>query len=346
MCARGGAAGRKQTAVMGTAANMNYAAVVDRSRRRRRGDGGRHRRRRGQCDLRGRSGELARDGGRLREGAGLRRDDQHDAADQPSADAGGAGAGGRHDDRGQERRAAAAGGAEPPVASIWRPAPAPISTASAAPLDAPRALTSTSPHMKLGELIGRATRTATQEALRWQNGLEASYTRGVFHALGRYGVKEATLLRRHRAATSSAADLELLRKNSKAALYEPLVGAAAHALAAVLDRVRHGTIPAAVAARGDRAAGGDAGGEPRGAARSLDRVPRRPLRPATRRRRRSEVARARAAVALGWSEKWRAGVARQLARAAVRRMPSAAGVGGGARSGRRRSRLSRGIRCG
>ena len=31
------------------------------------------------------------------------------------------------------------------------------------------------------------------EALRWQNGLEASYTRGVFHALGRFGVTEATV---------------------------------------------------------------------------------------------------------------------------------------------------------
>ena len=47
--------------------------------------------------------------------------------------------------------------------------------------------------MKLGELIGRATRDATLEALRWQNGLEVSYTRGVFHALGRFGVREATL---------------------------------------------------------------------------------------------------------------------------------------------------------
>ena len=41
----------------------------------------------------------------------------------------------------------------------------------------------------------------------------------------------------------SGADAELLRRNSKAALYEPLVGAAAHALAAVLDRVRHGALP-------------------------------------------------------------------------------------------------------
>jgi hypothetical protein len=37
--------------------------------------------------------------------------------------------------------------------------------------------------------------------------------------------------------------LTLLRKNSMAALYDPLVGAAAHALAAVSDRVRHGTLP-------------------------------------------------------------------------------------------------------
>ena len=68
----------------------------------------------------------------------------------------------------------------------------------------------------------------------------------MFHALGRYGVTEATIFD-DLAPFSSEADLELLRKNSKAAFYEPLVGAAAHALAAVLDRVRHGTLPASVA---------------------------------------------------------------------------------------------------
>ena len=113
----------------------------------------------------------------------------------------------------------------------------------AAPLTGGPPLTSASPHMKLGELIGLATRQATLEALRWQNGLEASYTRGVFHALGRYGVREATFFD-DIAPFLGEADLELLRKNSKAALYEPLVGAAAHALAAVCDRVRYGTLPA------------------------------------------------------------------------------------------------------
>ena len=117
----------------------------------------------------------------------------------------------------------------------------------AAPSSGARPLTSASPHMKLGELVGLAARNATMEALRWQNGLEVSYTRGVFHALGRYGVKEATLFE-DIAPFLGEADLELLKRNSKAAFYEPLVGAAAHALATMCDRVRYGTIPQTVAA--------------------------------------------------------------------------------------------------
>jgi hypothetical protein len=42
-------------------------------------------------------------------------------------------------------------------------------------------------------------------------------------------------------------DLDLLRKNSKSVFYEPLVGGAAYAIAAVLDRVRYGTLPASAA---------------------------------------------------------------------------------------------------
>jgi adenosylcobinamide amidohydrolase len=117
----------------------------------------------------------------------------------------------------------------------------------AVPLTGARPLTSASPHMKLGELIGRSARDATVEALRWQNGLEVSYTRGLFHALGRFGVTEATIFD-DVAPYLSEGDLELLRKNAKAAFYEPLVGASAHALAAVCDRVRYGTIPASVSA--------------------------------------------------------------------------------------------------
>ena len=113
----------------------------------------------------------------------------------------------------------------------------------AAPLDGPRTLQFASPHLKLGEILGLAVREATLEALRWQNGLEASYTRSLFHALGRYGIKEQTIYDRL-APLLDAGDLELLRKNNKAVFFEPLVGAAAHATAAVLDRARHGTLPA------------------------------------------------------------------------------------------------------
>ena len=115
-----------------------------------------------------------------------------------------------------------------------------------APLQGAFTLTSASPHVKLGELIGRAVRDATLEALRWQNGLEPSYTRGLFHALARYGLVEATFFD-DIAPRLSAEDLALLRKNAKSVLFEPLVGAAAHALATVMDRVRHGTLPQSVA---------------------------------------------------------------------------------------------------
>jgi len=169
----------------------------------------------------------------------------------------------------------------------------------AAPSSGARALTSASPHMKLGELVGVATRNATLEALRWQNGLEASYTRGVFHALGRYGVTEAMLFE-DIAPLLGAADLELLKKNAKAAFYEPLVGAAAHALATVCDRVRYGTIPESVAAD---AMVQQAAALAANLAAQVHRWPefRSTLRPYAN----DVKALVLRAVALGWSAKWR-----------------------------------------
>ena len=117
----------------------------------------------------------------------------------------------------------------------------------AAPLDPTRKpKEATSPHVKLGELIGRAVRDATKEALRWQNGLEPSYTRGLFHALGRFGLTET---RAYEALPSllSEADFQLLKDNEKAVFYEPGVAAAGYAFAAVLDRIRFGTLPAGLA---------------------------------------------------------------------------------------------------
>ena len=170
----------------------------------------------------------------------------------------------------------------------------------AAPLEGPTVLTSTSSHVKLGEIVGRATRDATLEALRWQNGLEASYTRGVVHALGRYGFTEASLLAAVREHLNDQ-DFLLFQKNQKAVLYEPLVGAAAHALAAVLDRVRHGSLPASV--ERDACA--------QQAALLAVNLAAQPMRWAEFHARLLEAAWQEpqaliaAALALGWSEKWR-----------------------------------------
>ena len=171
----------------------------------------------------------------------------------------------------------------------------------AAPLDGGFPLTSSSPHLKFGEIAGLAVRKATLEALRWQNGLEPSYTRGIFHALGRYGIKEQTVFD-DIAGLLDASDLELLRRNSKAAFFDPLTGAAAHALATVLDRVRHGTLPDSVLpdAVVQQAAT---------LAASLAAKPHRWADFRTRLHRNGQFDAKPlilAAIALGWSEKWRA----------------------------------------
>jgi hypothetical protein len=170
----------------------------------------------------------------------------------------------------------------------------------AAPVEGLPVLTSASTHMKFGELIGVAVRRATMEALRWQNGLEPSYTRGLFHALGRFGIREASIFD-ELAPLLTASDLELLKKNAKAVFYEPLVGASAHALATTCDRVRYGTVPEGVAADAmvQQAASlaANLGAQVHRWAEFRSR-----LRPHADQDVKALVL---AAVALGWSEKWR-----------------------------------------
>jgi adenosylcobinamide amidohydrolase len=159
---------------------------------------------------------------------------------------------------------------------------------------------STSPHSKLGELIGVAVRDATLEALRWQNGLEVSSTRLLFHALGRYGVREPDFFS-ELTPLMSERELELLKKNFQSVVFEPKVSAAAYAIAAVLDRIRVGTLPAAAARdifrqqlatmASSLAAKPDAWPEFYG--RLADADPEQAARGVY------------AAIALGWSEKWR-----------------------------------------
>lgn len=113
----------------------------------------------------------------------------------------------------------------------------------AAPIDELlKPLESTSPHTKAGEIIGSSVKRAVKEALRWQNGLEPSYTRSLFHALGRFGLTEERA-RNDLPSLLPSERFELLRNNWKAVFYEPGVAAAAFGLAAVLDRAACGTLP-------------------------------------------------------------------------------------------------------
>lgn len=100
----------------------------------------------------------------------------------------------------------------------------------------------TNPHSKLGELLGAVVRAATKDALRWQNGLEPSFTRSLNHALRRFGFSEESLMKAMQTRLAEPS-LRLLEKNKNAVLYEPQVAAAAYAFGAVLDRVRFGTLP-------------------------------------------------------------------------------------------------------
>jgi adenosylcobinamide amidohydrolase len=112
----------------------------------------------------------------------------------------------------------------------------------AAPLDDTTVpLRNSGTHTKLGELVGHAVRNATLEALRWQNGLERSYTRNITRALGRFGLTEEVLLERLQKVLP-AATYDLLIKNTLTVIMEPRVSAAAYAYAAVLDRLQFGTL--------------------------------------------------------------------------------------------------------
>ncbi|MFT3782700.1 MAG: adenosylcobinamide amidohydrolase [Nibricoccus sp.] len=113
--------------------------------------------------------------------------------------------------------------------------------AIATPRDGDTRRTWTGKHTKAGELVGLAVREATLEALRWQNGLEPSLTRSLFHALGRFGLTEEAF-KAAVPALLSEREFELLKANWNPVVYEPQLAAAAYAFAAVLDRVLFGTI--------------------------------------------------------------------------------------------------------
>lgn len=118
----------------------------------------------------------------------------------------------------------------------------------AAPLDeSKRPKARAGHHAKLGELIGTSVRRATLEALRWQNGLEASSTRSLYHALKRYGF-EADLFPPAMECRLGAEEYAFLDRNIRSVVHDPGVSAAAYAYAAVWDRLRCGTLSTELAA--------------------------------------------------------------------------------------------------
>lgn len=100
----------------------------------------------------------------------------------------------------------------------------------------------TGSHSKLGELIGRVVRESSRESLRWQNGLEASMTRSLTHALGRFGLTEK-LLKTQLARSLSPRNFELFEKNYESTVFDPSVSASAYALASILDRMEYDSLP-------------------------------------------------------------------------------------------------------
>lgn len=100
---------------------------------------------------------------------------------------------------------------------------------------------------KLGQMIGQAVKEATLEALRWQNGLEPSATRDLFHAMRRFGLNDAELRTRLQALLPEASYASFA-KSPGAITKDPGVAAPVYAYAAVLDRLQYGTIPQELAA--------------------------------------------------------------------------------------------------
>jgi len=86
-------------------------------------------------------------------------------------------------------------------------------------------------------------REATLEALRWQNGLEPSLTRSIFHCLGRFGLSEERL-KTGLEQRLTPREYQFFKDNWNPVIHEPQLSAASYAFAAVLERVLCGGLGA------------------------------------------------------------------------------------------------------
>jgi len=101
-------------------------------------------------------------------------------------------------------------------------------------------------HTKTGELIGKAVKKATLEALKWQNGIDRSLTRNFFHILKRHGLTEKTVRAKLKSSLTDREN-ELLNSNFESVFYDPKLAGCAIAFAALLDRTEQGALPPASA---------------------------------------------------------------------------------------------------
>ena len=290
------------TAVMGTAANMNYVAIIaevdeDVSVTAAVTAGVE-----GNATAAGEPATWRETDAGVQKVPAVRGHDQHHAVHQPSADACGAGARGRDDDGGQDGRAAAAGRAEQaahrsrdrdrhrPVlycrAGVGRAGTHIGEPAHEAGRDHRAAPREKRPSRRC------AGRTASKRATRG-----ACFTRSAGTAFARPRCSTTSL------RSCSEADLELLRKNSKArVLRAARWRSGARAGRGGRSRaVRHA--PGVGRRRCDGAAGGNARSESGCTGSPMVGVPLA-LRPYATGDVKALVLRA---VALGWSEKWRTG---------------------------------------
>lgn len=161
-------------------------------------------------------------------------------------------------------------------------------------------LTGTGHHTVLGEMIGQTVREAVADALALQNGLTPTAQCSLVAQLGRFGLTTPLLVAGARRVLNTA-DADLFEANVQAIDHDPLIVAAAAALAAVVDQVRVGIVPSTctqelVAALGGQLASAAAAGAAGGSAADFhDELHGLPLDP---------VELVPVAVALGHARKW------------------------------------------
>jgi adenosylcobinamide amidohydrolase len=118
--------------------------------------------------------------------------------------------------------------------------------AAACRLGTGRPLTSAGLHSILGQLIGETVSEAIGQALILQNGLTPQRQRSVVTQLGRFGVNEQACRLRARQLLP-VGEAELFNANFAVIDTDPMVVAAASALAELADQLRTGVLPASCA---------------------------------------------------------------------------------------------------